>query len=423
MSKLYAAVANILGRSTLRSLRHRNFAMVEAASWFTSGGVWFYRIGIQVLTWELTHSGFWLGVIAVAEAAPGIFLSPIAGAYADRYDRLVLARIIQFSIMVVTALLAFATFSGWVDIWVLLVLAIGHGAAAGFWTPVRLAIVPNLVPKEDLASAIALHSALFNLARFLFPALAAPVLTIWGAGMAFTVNAAGYLVYFAVLFFVVLVNPDERAERDSGILENLKEGFTYATSHVPIKQLFLMLIFISVFLRAYMELLPGISETIFLRAEEGVAILVSAAGLGAMVGSLLVGNVTRRETLLHIYFTSALTAVLSLVLFASTNVFWIGVAAAALLAAAEIGTSITAQVVVQSTVQGSLRGRVMSLWGVTNRSGPALGAFVLGWIAVHAGFQLPLFLAAALTAGVGTHVWLQRRKMAAALEQQSQSRL
>jgi len=192
---------------------------------------------------------------------------------------------------------------------------------------------------------------------------------------------------------------------------------------VPIKQLFLMLIFISVFLRAYMELLPGISETIFLRAEEGVAIFVSAAGFGAVVGSLLVGNITRRETLLHIYFTAALIAVLSLALFASTNVFWIGVAAAALMSAAEMGTSITAQVVVQSTVQGSLRGRVMSLWGVTNRSGPALGAFVLGWIAVHTGFQLPLLLAAALTAGVGTHVWLQRRTMAAALKRQSQSRL
>ena len=75
-------------------------------------------------------------------------------------------------------------------------------------------------------------------------------------------------------------------------------------------------------------------------------------------------------------------------------------AAAAILSGAQMGTSITAQVVVQSSVEGHLRGRVMSLWGVTNRSGPALGALLLGWIAVHLGFQIPILLAAALTAPV-----------------------
>ena len=132
------------------------------------------------------------------------------------------------------------------------------------------------------------------------------------------------------LFFVVLVNPDKRAGRGAGMLADLKEGVAYATSHVPIKQLFLMLIFIAVFLRAYMELLPGISDTMFSRGADGVAILVSAAGFGAMVGSLAVGNITRRQTLLRTYFASVLIAVLALVLFTSTNIFWIAVAAAAI---------------------------------------------------------------------------------------------
>jgi len=422
VSGVATLLADIVGKSTLRALKHRNFVIVELAGWFSSGGVWFYRIGIQVMTWELTHSGLWLGIIAIAEAGPGILLSPIAGAYADRYDRLQMARIVQFAIMAVTAALAFATFAGWVDIYVLLVLAAAHGAAAGFWTPVRLAIVPNLVPKEDLTSAIALHATMFNLARFLFPALAAAVLAIWGAGMAFAFNAAGYLIYLVALFFVVLVNPDERAGRGGGMLANLKEGVVYATSHVPIKQLFLMLIFIAVFLRAYMELLPGVSETMFSRGADGVAILVSAAGFGAMVGSLVVGNITRRQTLLRTYFVSVAIAVLALILFASTNIFWVGVVAAAILSGAQMGTSITAQVVVQSSVQGSLRGRVMGLWGVTNRSGPALGALLLGWIAVHMGFQIPILAAAALTAGVAIYVFAQRRAMGLALEEQARIR-
>ena len=85
-------INSLMTKGTLRAFRHRNFVIVEAAGWLTGAGVWFYRIGIQVLAWELTGSGLWLGLIALAEAGPGIFIAPIAGALADRHDRLVLAR-------------------------------------------------------------------------------------------------------------------------------------------------------------------------------------------------------------------------------------------------------------------------------------------------------------------------------------------
>ena len=92
-------ITAIMTKSTFRALRHRDFVIVEGAGWLAGAGVWFYRIGLSVFAWELTHSGFWLGVIAVAEAGPGILISPIAGALADRYDRLVMARIVQALMM------------------------------------------------------------------------------------------------------------------------------------------------------------------------------------------------------------------------------------------------------------------------------------------------------------------------------------
>jgi hypothetical protein len=69
-------IDTLLTKGSLRALRHRNFVIVEAAGWLTAAGVWLYRIGIGVLAWDLTHSGFWLGVIAVAEAGPGIVIAP-----------------------------------------------------------------------------------------------------------------------------------------------------------------------------------------------------------------------------------------------------------------------------------------------------------------------------------------------------------
>lgn len=402
-------INHLMTKSTLRAFRHRNFVIVELAGWLTGASVWFYRIGIQVLAWDLTHSGLWLGVVAVAEAGPGILAAPIAGTLADRHDRLVMARIIQIFIMTVTAALAVVTLAGLVDMWILVGFAMLHGVGAAFWTPVRMSIAPNLVPREDLSAAIALHSTLFNLGRFLGPAVAAPILLVWGPGGVFVANAASYLIFLVALFMVKLVNPDKRAEAGRSMIEHLMEGLRYASQHQAIKYLFLNMIFASVFLRAYMELLAGFSETVFgYDPKQGVAILVSAAGLGAIFASFMIGNMTRMATLLRVYFFSVGGSILFLTLFVSTNNFWFAVGCAVLLSTSQVGVNVAGQVIVQTTVRGELRGRVMSLWGLLNRSGPAVGALMLGGVSGYAGFQWPSLVGIAITAVVAVYV-LKRR--------------
>ncbi len=402
-------IDDILTKSTFRAFRHRDFVIVELAGWLSGAGVWFYRIGIQVMAWDLTHSGLWLGLIALAEAGPGIFVAPIAGALADRHDRLVMARIVQCSIMTVTALLAVLTLAGVVDIWLLAAMAMLHGIAAAFWTPVRMSIAANLVPREDLSAAIALHSTLFNLGRFLGPAIAAPILVIWGPGGVFVANAGSYLIFLVALFMVKLVNPDRRAEAGRSMIAHLLEGLRYAAQHQAIKYLFLNMIFASVLLRAYMELLPGFSETVFgFDPKEGVPILISAAGLGAIVASLLIGNLTRMETLLWAYFISIGGSLVFLTLFVSTTNFWFAVGCAVMLSTSQVGVNIVGQVIVQTTVRGELRGRVMSLWGLLNRSGPALGAVMLGGISGYTGFQWPTLAGVAVCAIVAYCAFTRR---------------
>lgn len=406
---LRSFIDTLLTKSTLRAFRHRNFVIVELAGWLTGAGVWFYRIGLQYMAWDLTHSGWWLGVIALGEAAPGILISPIAGALADRHDRLFMARIIQIFIMAVTTILAVLTFMGLVDIWLLLIMAMLHGVATGFWAPVRMAMAPNLVPREDLSAAIALHSTLFNLGRFLGPALAAPILVLWGPGAVFAFNAASYLVFLVALYMVKLVNPDKRAAAGRSMATHLKEGFGYAVRHPAIKYLFLNMLFSSVLLRAYMELLPGFSENVFGHdPKEGIAVMVSAAGLGAIVASLFIGNLSRMETLLRAYYISIFSSLLFLTLFVSTSNFWFAVSCVVFLSTAQVGVNITGQVIVQSTVEGQLRGRVMSLWGLLNRSGPAVGAMLLGGLSTYFGFQWPMLAAVAVSAVVIFFVYTKR---------------
>jgi len=410
-------LVSLMTKSTFRALRHRDFVIVEAAGWLAGAGVWFYRIGISVLAWQLTKSGLWLGVIAVAEAGPGILISPIAGALADRHDRLVMARIVQALMMLVTAALAAMTFAGLVNIWVLTGFAVLHGICAGFWTPVRMSLAPNLVPKEDLSAAIATHSILFNLGRTLGPALVAPILVLWGVGAVFAINAVANLIFSVSLFWVKMVNPDRKAEAGRSMRSHLVEGVRYAAGHPVIKYLFLNMIFASLLLRAYMELLPGMSETLFGHdPNEGVPILVSAAGVGAVIASLLIGNLRQPKAILNAYLMSVFGSLFFLTLFVSTSNFWFAVVCTVFLSTAQVGVNIAGQVTVQRSVRGDLRGRVMSLWGLLNRSGPALGALLIGGFSGIWGFTWPMLAGVAISAVVALYVFARRDSMRLALK-------
>lgn len=411
-----SALETIRTRSTFRALRHRDFAIMEFTGFFSSGGMWIYRVGIGVLTWELTESGIWLGVIAMAEALPGIFLAPIAGTLADRHDRLAMARIVQVAIMIVTGFLAAVTLAGWIEIWSLFVLTLLHGTANAFWQPVRLAIAPNFVPKEDLSAAIALHSTLFNLARFAGPAMAAPILHLWGAGATFALNTLTYLIFLVGLCVVQLQNVDRKAAAGRSMFAHVTEGFAYAKNHVAFRLIFLNTIAGAVLLRAYMELLPGLSETVFGHdPKEGVAILVSAAGLGAIGGSLIIGNVTTLPMLLRSYFIAFGAAIVLTATFISSSDFWFAAGCVVFMNTALISINISCQVMIQSTVQGEIRGRIMSFWGILNRAGPSIGAFLIGWLSTYAGFRFPMLAAIAITALVALYVFSRRHDMRKAL--------
>ncbi|NKB20244.1 MAG: MFS transporter [Alphaproteobacteria bacterium] len=418
-------IDTIMTKSAFRAFRHRDFAIVEAAGWLAGAGVWFYRIGLSLLAWQLTKSGWWLGVIAIAEAGPGILISPIAGALVDRHDRLMMAKIVQFAMMAVTGILAVMTFAGLIDIWMLTGFAVLHGICTGFWTPVRMSIAPNLVPREDLSSTIASHSILFNLGRTLGPALVVlPIIEYWEVGGVFAVNAAANLVFCVALFAVTLVNPDRKAAAGRSMRSHLVEGLRYAAAHPVIKYLFLNMIFASLLLRAYMELLPGLSETVFgYDPKEGVPLLVAAAGVGAVIASLLVGSLRNQMAILNAYLASVFGSLVFLALFVSTSNFWFALICTVFLSTAQVGVNIAGQVTVQGSVRGDLRGRVMSLWGLLNRSGPAVGALLMGGLSGYWGFTWPMLAGVAISAVVALFVFSRRDAMRLAVMEHEKSQV
>ena len=402
-------------KSVLRALRHRNYAMVELIGWFSIAGTWIQRVAMGWLAWELSHSGAWLGAISLAEAAPAIIFAPLAGVYSDRFDRITVGRAAQIGLMVVSSVLAVVTIGGWITIWGLFFLNMAMGIVGAFWGPVRLAIVPSLVPREDVSSAIALHSILFNVARFVGPALAAPVIAFWGAGWAFAIDSVSYSAYLFVLLVITMVNPDKKAAVGGSVWADTWEGIRYVYDHAALRYIVLLAIVMNVLMRAYAELFPGIADAVFSRGAEGLATLVSVSGAGAMLGAFWVGTVSNPGKLLRGYFLSLGGIVLFLILFALTQTFWMAVVCAVILGAALTSTTISAQVMVQTTVKGEMRGRTMSLWGLINRSGPGLGALTIGWASSYVGFQWPLVAAALASAAICAYVYVRQGAVKQAL--------
>ena len=184
------SIASLL-KSPLVSLPLRNptFAIYSAGNAVSLIGMWMQRIAIGWLTWQLTESGLWLGIVAFADFFPVLLLGLIAGAAADRWDRLRVVKTSQAISMVQATVLFVLTATGHMNIGLLVTLTAIQGAVVAFNQPARLALVPSLVSSADLASAIALNAVIFNLARFIGPMFAGLAIVWSGVSAAFAANA------------------------------------------------------------------------------------------------------------------------------------------------------------------------------------------------------------------------------------------
>ena len=162
-----------------RALSHRNFLIFTLGTIPAYLGVWVQRIATGWLTWEMTESATWLGVIAFATMAPVIILAPIAGFIADRFDRLLISKITPCLSALHAATLVLFIYTDWMTIEILLSLSLYLGVTSAMYHPVRQSLIPSLVPLKDLPAAIGLSSTIWN-------AAAAAVLCIvaWALAMA-----------------------------------------------------------------------------------------------------------------------------------------------------------------------------------------------------------------------------------------------
>jgi predicted MFS family arabinose efflux permease len=402
-------------RTIGRVLRHRDFGFYAAGNAISMIGTWMQRLATGWLTWQLTESGWWLGVIAFADLFPTIVIGPIGGAAADRFDRLRVTKVTQ-SLALFQAVAVFAlTASGHMTVWLLCALTALGGVIAAFNQPVRLALVPSLVPRDDLVTALSIISIIFNLARFIGPAIAGLLIVRVGVGAAFAVNAVTYAVFLLALTRL-RASYAAPATQHAGFLGQVVEGIRYAGSHKGITALLLLTIVTSLFSRPIVELLPGFAAEVFRSGAAGLAMLTSSIGIGAVLGGLWLGGRPQSFGLTRVALTSSMAMAVAGALFTSTDRLWAALPLLAVVGFCMSSSGIASQTLVQLTVPSVMRGRVLSLYGLIARGGPALGALAMGAASETFGFRIPVAVGGVIAAGAAIWALALESRIAALLE-------
>lgn len=408
----------VFGARLGSALAHRNLRRYLVGQGLSLIGTWMQRVGVGWLAWDLTHSGFWLGALAAVDVGPSLLLAPLAGAVADRFDRQRLGLVFQSIALVQAAVLSVLTLLGQVELATLLVLQAVQGTATAFWQPARFALIPNLVPRKDLTTTIALTAVNFNMARFIGPALAGPVIIGFGVWATFALNAVSYLAFLIAAAGLDLPPRPEPPATRANMLTEALGGITHAARDPGIGPLLLFATLFALTVRPLAELLPGFAAQ-FGGGAGGLAAMTAAMGVGALTAGGLFVVVAPRRVLTHLLPAGMGLAAIAMLAFLFSPSFTWALACLASLALCETSVGVSAQTLLQLRVTENVRGRMLSLYGLIVRGGPAFGALLLGLASEAFGLRPPVVVAALLAIAVALTAAFLRRGWAGAFDPNS----
>lgn len=362
-------------RSSLRALRHRDFALFFAGNLLSNCGTWFQNIALALLVYRLTRSPFWVGVVNFAQFAGVVLLAPWAGAAADRMNRRRLIVTTQLGATLVSAVLAAAVALGHGTLVPVLVLALLLGFTTAYATPALQAILPALVPREDLGAAIAMNAVTFNLARAVGPVAGALVVARLGIAWAVGINALSYL---ALAVAVLLVHPAAQTA-PRGARPRLRDSLRMVRHDPRLAMLLGVVAAVSLTLDPVSTLTPAFATRFFHRPDTFAGFLIGAFGTGAVIASVIplrdARRPERRIALMLMVFGAGMVA---FGLVASLAVVL------PVLAAAGFGYLLgqtNATTLLQLEAPDDQRGRVMALWSVAFLGSRPIAALVDGALA------------------------------------------
>lgn len=349
--------------------------------------------------YDLTGSIAYTGLVGAAQAVALVVLSPIGGALADRVDRRRLLQGAQAVALLVAASLAWLTLSGNALAWHVVLSVVLTTAAATFDQPARQALIPALVPRHQIAQAIALLNPSRELAILVGPLMAGLLITVGGPGLMYVVDAVTYALLVAILA-VLRTPPLEPPAEKRTIVHSIVEGARYI-AHRPLIYTLMGLDLSATVFSAYRVLLPALAVDVLHVGSAGYGVLSAAPSAGALLATYSVFRTVERSTRQgRVLLVSTMLYGVAAILLAFSPVFAMAVVAALLLGGFDAMATTIRHAAVQIDTPDEIRGRVTAFYQMSSRGGPALGDVVVGAFAGLAGPVIALSVGAVATMAV-----------------------
>jgi MFS family permease len=380
---------------TFTALKHPNYRLWFFGQLISLFGTWMQMTAQSYLVFELTKSPAFLGYVSFAFGLPSWIFMLYGGVIADRMSRRKLMLIAQNVMMMLAFVLAWLTFSGLIQPWHIVILAFLLGTANAFDTPARQAIIFELVDKKDITNAIALNSTLFNLSAVVGPAAAGVIYMAFGPGWCFAINGTSYFAVIAALTLMKL-GPQAETPSRSSTISALKEGIKYTFSDPAIWPIICLVGATTLFGFSFATLMPAWAVNVLKGDATTNGLLQSARGAGAVLSALMLaslGQFTYRGKLISasVFIFPFFLLAFALVRFLPFSLLMILLVGIALQLVMNLSNAS-----LQTQVKDNVRGRVMSIYGLTHFGFMPIGGLFAGMLAEFAGEPITIILSGAV---------------------------
>ena len=387
------------------ALRHRDFRLFWSGNFLSNIGTWMQNVAQGWLVLQLTNSPFWLGMVGFASTIPILLLALVGGVIADHMDKRRLLLTTQSAMMVFAFAMAALSWTHHINVYGIALLAMGTGIAMALNTPSYQALVPQLVPREELTNAIALNAAQFNMSRVVGPTLGGFAMALVGVSGNFFLNGLSYL---AVIVALSRIRYGKSVPLEEGqFWRKLREGFQYLFSREEMALLVCLVAIGSLLAVPYLTFVPYFAREILRSDERGLGILMACSGAGAFMAAVTMAFKTRLLRRGRFVVFSGLGFYAAIIAFTFSRSFRLSCALSVVSGYCMILMVATMNTLLQHLAEDKMRGRVMSIYSTAFLGLPPIGSLVAGLLshkisAAHAiaGMAALAFVAsAALFAG------------------------
>ncbi|MDD1721204.1 MAG: MFS transporter [Euryarchaeota archaeon] len=395
---------------TFKSLHYRDFALLWVGMILSSVGTWIQIIAQSLLVLQLTNnSGFALGLISFAQAAPFLVFSLVGGSFADRVDKRRLLMYTQSLQILFAFALGVLTLTGLVQFWHIVVLAILVGVTLSFDQPTRFALIPSLVPREDLSNAISLQTIVFNGSAIVGPALGGGLVMLIGYAGNFFVNGVSYAAVLVALL-LMRIRPVHNGRSES-LLRDIRNGLTYILHEQLLAKLLINYGSLMFFASLYTIFLALFAVAELGTTPAGLGVLYTATGLGAIVGSLglaSLGDYRRKGRLL---MASSFGLSFAVIAFSFVHLYWVSFVLLLIIGIMQTVASALSVTLLQLNSPRTMIGLVMSINTLIVMGIRPLGGFPFGALTAVVGVSASMAVGAVISAALSAYLFLNNGRL------------